>query len=188
MRLVSPSKLLQLLTCSALGLGVLLGTSCSKATTNEEDTLMRNDFDHLSGWLENIPSLTQDKAHSGAYSVVVKPGVERSLSYDITLGQLSSTRPYKIRISAWALRTGDQQAAKLVVEIKDPDKEGAQVLRDSIDLGKKVQKLNTWQRVEHIIAVPPLVPASSHIMVYMQGVKTGQPTYLDDLALSLVVK
>jgi hypothetical protein len=187
MRPVFLAKLLRLLTSSALGLGLLLSTGCSKTTTDEQGLLMSNDFDHLSGWLDNAPSLTHDKAHSGTYSVVVKPGIERSLGYDITLGQLSSTRPYKIRISAWVIRTDDQHAAKLIVEIKDPST-GNQVFGDSIDLGKAVQKLNTWQRIEHVITVPPLVSATSHIIVYMSGTGASQPTYLDDLALRLVTK
>lgn len=187
MRPVSPAKLVRLLTSLALGLGLLLGTSCSKITTDKKEALLSNDFDHLNGWVDDVPSLTRDKAHSGAYSVVVKPGIERSLGYNNTLGQLSSTRPSKIRISAWAMRTGDQHAAKLMVEIKDPAT-GARVFGDSIDLGKEVQKCNTWQHIEHIIAVPPMVSATSHIMVYMWGAGAGQPTYLDDLALSLVAK
>jgi hypothetical protein len=165
MRPVFLAKPLRLLTSSALGLGLLLSTGCSKTTTDEQGLLMSNDFDHLSGWLDNAPSLT----------------------HDVTLGQLSSTRPHKIRISAWVMRTDDPHAAKLIVEIKDPAT-GTQVFGDSIDLGKAVQKLNTWQHVEHVITVPPLVSATSHIMVYMSGTGASQPTYLDDLALRLVTK
>lgn len=187
MRLVFLAKLLRLLTSSALGLGLLLGTGCSKTAGDEKDALMSNDFDHLNGWLDDAPSLTRDKAHSGIYSVVVKPGIAHSLGYNITLGQLSSTRPHKIRISAWVMRTGSQNAAKLVVEIKDPAT-GAQAFWDGIDLGKAVQKPNIWQHIEHVMMVPPMVPATAHIMVYMSGAGASQPTYLDDLALSLVAK
>jgi hypothetical protein len=187
MRPVSPAKLLRLLTFSVLGLGLLLGTSCSKTAADEQDSLMSNDFDHLTGWIEDVSSLTRDEAHSGTYSVVVKPGIERSLVYNITLGQLSRTRPHKVSVSAWVMRTGDQNAAQLIVKIKDPIT-GAQVFGDSINLGRKVHKTNNWQRIEHIIEVPPMVSATSHIMVYMSGVGGSQPTYLDDLALNLVAK
>jgi hypothetical protein len=187
MRLLFPAKLLRLLISSALGLTLLLSTGCSQPVAENKDALMSNDFDHLSGWLDDAPSLTRDKAHSGAYSVVVKPGLDRSLNYDITLGQLSTTRPHKIRLSAWAMRTGNQGAAKLLVEIKDPAT-GAQAFREDIDLGKEVQKLNTWQHIEHVLEVPPLVPATAHIIVYMQRAGASQPTYLDDLALSRLAK
>lgn len=148
---------------------------------------MSNDFDHLDGWVGDVPSLTRDKAHSGTYSVVVKPGIEYSLGYNNLLGRLSSTRPDKLRVSAWVMRTGDQNAAKLIVEIKDPAT-GARALWDGIDLGKEVPKLNTWQHIEHVITVPPTVASTSRIMVYMWGVGAGQPTYLDDLTISHVAK
>jgi hypothetical protein len=145
---------------------------------------MRSDFDHLNGWIGDTSSLTRNEAHSGSYSLVVKPGAARSLGYDAVLGQLCSSRPDTIYVSAWVMCTGNQAATKLVVEIKDPDA-GDQVFRKDIDLGKEVQKFSTWQRLEHAVVVPPKVSANAHIMVYLSGAETGKPTYLDDLVLSL---
>jgi hypothetical protein len=184
MQPVAISKLAQLLTLSWFGLGTLFISSCSRDTVYGNGVLMRSDFDHLTGWIGDTSSLTRDKAHSGAYSLVVKPGAARSLGYDAVLGQLCSSRPDKLYVSAWVMRTGNQNATKLVVEIKDPDANN-QVFREDIDLGKEVQKLDTWQRLEHAVAVPPKVSANAHIMLYLSGAEAGQPTYLDDLALSL---
>lgn len=181
-----PVKLSRLFTFSALGLVLLLG-GCAKNTTDEKDVLTSNDFDHLDGWVGDVPSLTREKAHSGAYSVVVQPGLEYSLGYSNPLGRLSITRPDKIRVSAWVMRTGDQNAAKLVTEIKDPAN-GNKLLWQALDLGKEVKKLNEWQHVEQVITVPPAVAATHRIMVYMWGAGAGQPTYLDDLTLSQVAK
>jgi hypothetical protein len=184
MRPVAISKLARLLTLSLFGLGTLFISSCSRDTVYGNGVLMRSDFDHLNGWIGDTSSFTRDKAHSGAHSLVVKPGAARSLGYDAVLGQLCSSRPDKIYVSAWIMRTGNQNATKLVVEIKDPDA-GDQVFREDIDLGKEVQKLSTWQRFEHGVVVPPKVSANAHIMVYLSGAETNQPTYLDDLVLSL---
>ncbi|MBO2030045.1 hypothetical protein J4D99_01475 [Siccationidurans ginsengisoli] len=146
---------------------------------------MSNDFDHLDGWVGDAASLIREQAHSGAYSVVVKPGTDYSLGYSNPLGRLSAARPDKIRISAWVMRTGGPQAAMLVVEIKDPAT-GAKILWDGLDLGKKVSKLNEWQHIDHVIEVPPTVSANSRIMVYMWTAGANQPTYLDDLTVSPV--
>ncbi|QKG58350.1 hypothetical protein GKZ68_17975 [Hymenobacter sp. BRD128] len=187
MHLAFSTQLARLFTFSALGLGLLLGSGCSKTSAEEKDVLTSNDFDHLDGWVGDVPSLTREKAHSGAYSIVVQPGIEYGLGYSNPLGRLSTMRPDKIRISAWVMRTGDQNAAKLVAEIKDPAT-GAKALWEAIDLGKEVPKLNEWKHIEHVITVPPTVSATSRIMVYMWGAGAGQPTYLDDLTLSQVAK
>lgn len=170
-----------------LGSGLLLGTGCAKTATTENGVLMHTDFDRLSGWVGDVPSLTRDKAHSGAYSIVVKPGLERSLGYDNTLSQLCDRRPTKIRLSAWILRTGSPPAAKLLVEIKNHEAD-TQLAGDSIDLGKEIRQPGTWQRVEHVLLVPQKASADSRLMVYMLGAGASQPTYLDDLTLSLVAE
>lgn len=184
---VFSTNFLRLFTFSALGLSLLLSSGCSKTTAEEKDVLTSNDFDHLDGWVGDVPSLTRDKAHSGAYSLVVKPGLEYSLGYSNPLGRLSTTRPDKIRVGAWVMRTGDANSAKLVIEIKDPTT-GEKAFWDGIDLAKEAPKLNAWQHIEHEIAVPPTVSANSRIQVYMWGAGVGQPTYLDDLTLSQVAK
>ncbi|RZK61549.1 MAG: hypothetical protein EOO59_04780 [Hymenobacter sp.] len=178
---------LRLLSFSALGLGLLLASGCSGTATDDKDVLTSNDFDHLDGWVGDVASLTRDKAHSGAYSVVVKPGLEYSLGYSNPLGRLSTTRPDKIRIGAWVMRTGDQNSAKLIVEIKDPAT-NEKALWEAVDLKQEVPKLNAWQHIEHVITVPATVSATSRIMVYMWGAGAGQPTYLDDLTLSQAAK
>jgi len=186
MQSVFSTTFLRLTTFSMLGLGLLLG-GCAKSDTEDKDVLTSNDFDHLDGWVGDVASLTRDKAHSGAYSVVVKPGIEYGLGYNNPLGRLSTTRPDKMRISAWIMRTGDQNAAKLVMEIKDPAGV-AKPFWEALDLSKEAPKLNEWQHIEHVITVPPTVSATSRIMVYMWGAGAGQPTYLDDLTLSAAAK
>jgi hypothetical protein len=181
------TQLARLLTFSTLGLALLLSSGCSKTSAEEKDVLTSNDFDHLDGWVGDVPSLTREKAHSGAYSIVVQPGIDYSLGYSNPLGRLSTSRPDKIRISAWVMRTGDQNSAKLVAEIKDPTT-GAKALWEAIDLSQQVRKLNEWKHIEHVITVPPTVSATSRIMVYMWDAGAGQPTYLDDLTLSQVAK
>lgn len=187
MQSVFSTKLPRLLALSTLGLGLLLGSGCSKSGSDDKDVLTSNDFDHLDGWAGDVPSLTRDKAHSGAYSVMVKPGMDYSLGYSNPLGRLSLTRPDKIRVSGWILRAGDQNAAKLVIEITDPITKAA-ILWDGIDLGKEAPKVNTWQHIEHDITVPPTASATSIIKAYLWRTDANQPTYLDDLTISQIPK
>lgn len=178
------------LSFAVLGLGLLLGSGCSQTAPDEpnaRDILASNDFDHIDGWAGNMASLTRAHAHSGAYSVMVKPGVPYSLGYSNPLGRLSLARPHKLRLDAWVLRTGPQSKALLVVELNDPAT-GAKITWEGVDLSKEVPKLNEWQHVHHLVDIPPSVSAASRILVYMWGAGASQPTFLDDLTISQVLE
>jgi hypothetical protein len=169
-------------------LGLLLGSGCSPTAANEPDTrdiLASNDFDHLDGWTGETPSLTRAQAHSGAYSLVVKPGIPYSLGYSNPLGRLSEARPHRLRFDAWVLRSSPLSKSFLVVELKDPAT-GARIIWEGIDLSQQAPKLGEWQRIRHLVNVPATVSAAFRIGVYMWGADASQPTYLDDLTISRV--
>ena len=173
---------------AVLGLGLLLGSGCSPTAPDEpnaRDVLASTNFDHLDGWTGDSPSLNRAHAHSGAYSVLVKPGVPYSLGYNNPLGRLSIARPHKLRIDAWVLRSGPFSKSLLVVEVKEPTTD-AKIIWDGLDLSKEVPKLNEWQHIRHVVDIPTTVSAASHIGVYLWGADASQPTYLDDLTISRV--
>jgi hypothetical protein len=171
-------------------LGLLLGSGCSQTVSDEPNTwdiLASNDFDHIDGWAGDMSSLSRAYAHTGAYSVMVKPGVPYSLGYSNPLGRLSLARPHKLRLDAWVLRPDLQSKALLVMEVKDPAT-NAKIIWEGVDLRKEAPKLNEWQHIHHLVDIPASVSAASRILVYMWGADASQPTYLDDLTISQVLE
>ncbi len=172
------------LLCSLLALG--LAACGGAAPTPPADQLAANDFEHLDGWLNgNTPaSLTQEKAHSGVYSVKVDPATDYSLGYTNQLGRISTGRMRKIKLRAWVFLPNDQATAALVTEIKTPDP--TKNLWDNFDLGKEATTksgFNKWLEVEHTVDVPATAVFNSTLQVYLWRNGSSQPVYLDDLQI-----
>lgn len=172
-------------------LGLLLTAtlaSCggSETASAPADQITKNDFESLDGWVNDPTTLTKEKAHSGAYSIVVKPGLDYSLGYVNTLGKMSASRPEKLKITAWVFVPNAQTPAKLVAQLTDPSKQTDNVLLwQGIELNKKVKKFNEWQEIEDYITVPAGAQATSQFRAYLWRADAPQPVYLDDLNLSL---
>lgn len=172
-------------------LGILLTASLvacgGEKVEKSANQITSNDFESMEGWLGDTPSpsLTKEKAHSGAYSVLVRPGLDYGLGYRNILGKMSPSRPEKISISAWVFLPNAQAAAKLVTEITDPARAANnQLLWQGIDLDKEVKKYNEWQHVEQVITLPATATATSRFQVYLWRAASGEPVYLDDLTIS----
>lgn len=176
-------------TCAAALLALSL-SACSDGSSpsSSEKLLAANDFEQLAGWIGDNPAgatLTTDKAHSGKYSVVVKPGSDYGLGYGNVLSKLSGTRPAKIAVSAWVLVPNKDAGAVLVTEIKDPATNKT-LLWAGLDCGKQVKKFNEWQKVEKTIDIPAEATAASRIQIYPWRGGGGQPVYVDDVEVRLV--
>ncbi|SHJ35599.1 hypothetical protein SAMN02745146_2898 [Hymenobacter daecheongensis DSM 21074] len=163
---------------------------CSPKTDDAQsaNVLAENDFDHLDGWAGDLPALatlSKTKAHSGAYSTSVRPGFDYSLGFSNVLGKLTDRRPQKITISAWVMLPNDQANARLVVEIKDPNKSD-DLLYKALELRSVVKKYNEWQQVEQTIEMPATAAVTSRLLVYLWRADSNEPVYLDDMKISRV--
>lgn len=172
-------------------LGIALAaslTACGgEKTEHPAGQITSNDFESLDGWVGDTPapSLTKEKAHSGAYSVSVRPGLDYGLSYNNFLGKMSPNRLGKIKVTAWVYLPSAQAAAKLVTEIKDPTRAtDNQLLWQGLDLAKAVKKYNEWQQVTQEITLPAKAAATSRFQVYLWRADSGQPVYLDDVTIA----
>lgn len=172
----------------------LLLTACLASCGNDQTTTpanasVYNDFESLAGWIppEALASLSKEKAHSGLYSVAVRPGIEYSLGYSNTLGQMSETRPRHLKLSAWVFVPAAQLAsAQLIAELTNPRPPAAGTLvKQTVDFKKEITKFGAWQHVEKVIDIPPTATANSVFKLYLWRAGSGQPVYLDDVALSL---
>lgn len=173
-------------------LGILLTASLAgcggESTTTPANQLASNNFESVDGWMGDIPlpSLTKEKAHSGIYSVSVRPGVDYSLGYSNILGRMSASRPEKLKLSAWVFVPSAQSNTQLVIELKDPTRPTDNTLLwQGLALKTEVKKFNEWQQIEKVITVPPTAKATSSFKLYLWRTDSNQPVYLDDVVLSL---
>ncbi|MDO7850769.1 carbohydrate binding domain-containing protein [Hymenobacter convexus] len=164
----------------------LSGCSDKSQSDAEAGLLTSNDFEHLNGWSDSpsMATLTTEKAHSGQYSVVVKPGADYGLGYGNLLSKLSASRPNKITVSAWVFLPSNQAPAVLVTQITEPATNKV-YLWDGMQLVKEVKKFNVWQKVEKTITVPAEATATSRIQIYPWRGDSTQPVYLDDVEVKL---
>ena len=167
----------------------MAGCSQKPAAPTNSDVLAANDFENLDGWLADSPALatlTKTRAHSGAYSTQVGPGYDFGLGYSNPLSRLASEWPGKIKVSAWVFVPSNQEAGKLVTELKTGDANSKGLLWEGLDLAKAVKSYNQWQYVEKVVALPEAAKPSSRLLVYLWRAESKQPVYLDDLKISRV--
>ena len=173
---------------AGLAAASLLLLSCSSRPDAAGDAaiLMHNDFDSLAGWLGVTPhpSLTNEKAHSGAYSLKVDSNTEYSLNYKKPLGQLSDVRMAKLKLEAWVWVPDAASKALLVTSFAES---GAKPLSwNGFDLTKSGAKYGEWTQVSTVIEVPAAATANTLFDTYLWRTGSTQPVYLDDLTVSAV--
>ena len=168
--------------------GALLLTlnACSSDNkqTIPENRVTLNDFEALDGWMPAVP-LTAERAHSGRYSIKVDKDAEYSLGYSNPLGKVSPTKIKKLTINAWALRTGSEAKAVIVVEITNPANPTAKPYWQSMDMYQQVKTFNTWTKVTKDFELPATILPTSQLRVYMwRAGAPGQATFLDDFEIT----
>ena len=150
--------------------------------------LAANDFENLDGWLPDSPTgvaLSRDQAHSGKFSTKVDGAHEYSLGYNNTLSTLAPEWPGKLTVSAWVLLLDEQNAPKLVTEVKSAGNNSPGQLWAGLDLGQTAKVKNKWYHVEQTITLPETAKPTSRLLVYMWRADSKQPAYLDDVQISL---
>ncbi len=165
----------------------MLATACSRGDAKSEadpNQLFATGFENLEGWVIPNPSLTREKAHSGLYSVKTDPNIEYSLTYNNELGRLSPQRLNKFRLTAWVFND-KAEPAQLVLQITRSAEDNSNVLYEKIDLSQAV-KAGEWTEVSKEITLPAEAAANNPIKIYLWRSGSTLPTYLDDLALTVV--
>ena len=160
--------------------------SCSRSSEKPAGLLAENDFESLDGWSNGgaNASLNKEKAHSGAYSVKVTPGLDYSMGFSNQLGKVSATRVKSIKVHAWVNVPNDKATTVLVTEIKNPGQDKS-ALWEGIDMAKEAKSkgFNKWIEVDKTITLPETVNYNSQILLYLWRGNSTQPTYMDDVQL-----
>ncbi|WP_035565084.1 carbohydrate binding domain-containing protein [Hymenobacter sp. IS2118] len=162
-------------------------TACSSSTKEEAvpaNLVTRNDFEAVEGWGVVSPSLTKAKARSGRYAIKVDGETEFSIGYQNTLLQVSNSKLKKLHVRGWALLTGPQAKAVLVVQVTDPAKGGEQVYWEALDIRGEVKTLNHWTQVDKDFVLPATIGPNQELKIYMWRTGPDDATYLDDLEIT----
>ena len=174
------------LLAGVVGTGLLLA-SCSGNDTTVKGTLAtRNDFEGVLGWGGgNDPSVTNERAHSGKFSVKVGPQSEYGYTYTQTLGKMSTARAKDVTVSAWVWLTSAQAPSSIVMSITRSPELNTPVYYGSVELAKEVKKFKTWQLVTKTFTLPDSVQATNQLKCFLWRVGSNENVYADDLTLSI---
>jgi hypothetical protein len=173
-------------TLLLLAAATLAGCGEKDDATSPANFLTGNNFDQLEGWTGDLvqPALTKEKAHSGAYSVRVGPGVEYSNGFVSTLGKLSPTRINQLKMKAWVYVPSGAVTASIVANLIDPATPGAKpAMWESVPLDKTVKKRNEWVEVEKTFTLPANASPSFKLYVYLWSGGAQNVAYMDDIQL-----
>ena len=157
--------------------------ACQKQdTVADTKVLMSSDIDSLVGWVAGPNTFSKGKAHSGKYSLGVDQSHEFSPNYAAMLGDVFSTRPRGVKLSAWVYATDEHSGGKLEFVLKDGTN-GQEQFRKQFRL-TEVGGYGKWVRLEQEINFPKEVTYSSQIFMYVSRAESTTPAYVDDLQLT----
>lgn len=175
------------LIVAAVSLATSLG-ACSKdpSASLPEGTVTINNFENVQGWGgANEASITSEKAHSGRYAVISKPGIDFGYTYANTLGQMTGGKPKKITLSGWAWVPDKDANAALVLDIKHSATNGSQVFYAGMELARTVKKFSEWQEVSKTFVLPDSIASINTCKVYMWRGSSPRAVYLDDVTIQV---
>ncbi|MFC7666766.1 hypothetical protein ACFQT0_04535 [Hymenobacter humi] len=82
---------------------------------------------------------------------------EYSIGYRNTLLQVSNSKINKLHVHGWALLSGPQAKAVIVVQITDPAKGGEKVYWQALDIRGEVKTLNHWTEIDKDFDLPDTI-------------------------------
>jgi len=174
-------KYLLLALASAASLAACSGNKAE--TASAKDVLMHNDFENMAGWVSDPTPFTQEKAHSGRYSLKVDQDHEYSLGYNYLLGQLSPTRIRGVRVEAWVYLPERNNTAQIRVAVNGAAK-GETIMNEGIDLNAEVKDTGRWTKVSKEFTFPTTVNYTSQLVMYLwRGGNSGK-VFMDDVQIS----
>jgi hypothetical protein len=162
-------------------------TSCGGSSTpdNDPNLISANDFEAVVGWMGDPNTISREQAHSGRYSVKVDGAHEFGMGYSLPLGKATMRKPHKIRISGWAYMVDAKSAARLGVQLLDPNT-GKETFGDGVNFNDAIKDYKKWVEISKDIVLPETTASTHELRVFLWRGSATTPAYLDDLRISLV--
>ena len=169
---------------------LLLAAACGQvpAPSTTAPPLMATDFDQCLGWGGGDQSaLTTAQAHSGRVATLASPQVPFSYTFARHLEQLSPTKKlHQLELTAWVRRTDAGSLAKLVTQVDVSDTDETHVFYAATPVAEAAPALGEWVAVKVPITLPATAEGTNKLKVYLWNDQATSPTYLDDVALTVV--
>lgn len=174
-----------------LNLALLGACSSDKEGTTEIDdkTVCFNNFEGSGGWSNdpgrnNASLVKKGNGHSGQYALVVDKDHEFSLTYDMPLGQISSSKFKTLHLDAWVYMTSEKGAATIGMQIMAPDNYTSLGGGD-VKFTDVVKKYNEWVPISKDFPLPDNITSAQHLRLFMWRAGATEPVLLDDVKLSI---
>jgi hypothetical protein len=166
--------------------GSLLLGACNNSDVADDDQVMINTgFDELIGWVDNgVGSLTKEDAYNGRYSWSVGAGREYSLTFVYPLGELTTSKPRKLRIQAWVKTDQVTTLARMVIEVGNPNSTERTFWKPLPVFA--VNEPNKWVKSETEVELPADITSNQTLHVYLWANNAATPVYLDNLRISKI--
>ena len=155
----------------------------------DDNTITFNNFEAGGGWSNdpgrNNPGLVaKGNAHSGQYALRVDKDHEYSLTYDMPLGQVSTSKFKTLHLEAWVYMASAAATGTIGLQIMLPDGSGA-IGGDDLKFRDVVKEYGKWVKVSKDFTLPDNITAAQHMRVFMWRADASEEVLLDDVLLSI---
>jgi hypothetical protein len=174
-------------------IGLLVMSACAAhdpLPDIDANTITFNNFEGGNGWSSdpnrNDPSkVMKGTAHSGQYALRVDQNHEFSLTFDLPLGKISSSKFKGVHLDAWVFMPSAKATAAIGMQIVQPDGSIA-VNGSDIKFGEAIKTYNEWVPVSTDFVLPDNIIPAQRLRVFMWRASASEEAFLDDVKLSII--
>ncbi|QDA59946.1 carbohydrate binding domain-containing protein [Hymenobacter jejuensis] len=150
----------------------------------DANRLAFNDFENVLGWGDlNTSNITNERAHSGKYSVKVGPDNEYGTGYSRELGLMSPHKPSQLTVSAWVWVPDRTATASLVVTLNRSASDETKVFYSRIELLQEIKHFQEWEHISKTFTLPDTVAVTNQFKFYLWRNGSPQNVYVDDMEI-----
>jgi hypothetical protein len=114
----------------------------------------------------------------------VGAGREYSLTFVYPLGELTTSKPRKLRIQAWVKTDQVTTLARMVIEVGNPNSTERTFWKPLPVFA--VSEPNRWVKTETEVKLPADITSNQTLHVYLWANSAATPVYLDNLRISRI--
>ncbi|CAN5370976.1 hypothetical protein BH11BAC2_BH11BAC2_10660 [soil metagenome] len=154
----------------------ILLSACSGS--GYENKINQN-FDNINDWYKEVPTLTNEQAHSGKISTFMDSTHEFSSTYEVNYEEIKKKGFTHVKVSAWGMVPDVNAKANLVISVNSPEGNRAY---SAIAYSKYIFKINEWTEITNELELPEVKEKGAVLKVY-GWVTNKQKSYMDDVTI-----
>ncbi|SDJ81502.1 hypothetical protein SAMN05421823_101178 [Catalinimonas alkaloidigena] len=141
--------------------------------------ITHNDFESYGGWT-SLPTLTDERAHSGRYSIKVTPQQPFGPSFSKPVGQFYHEGARRLKLEAYVYRDDPKAHVALIMAVHSPVDNSGLVYEEVAHTGES----NAWWKLEKVIELPEGLPEDAKFKLYAWMGDGRGAFYVDDVTLT----